>query len=84
MGGIDLDAASDLKANVVHQVPMYYHLDRSAFDNSVVRSSVWLNAPYGDWGPWFAEIVKYWDADNRATVHDRPGPGHSQRNWRGP
>lgn len=58
MGGIDLDAASNWAANRVHRIPRYYHVGRSAFDNPWA-GRVWLNPPYGDNAPWFAEILRY-------------------------
>jgi hypothetical protein len=59
MGGIDLDPASHWRANREHHIPIYYHLGRSAFDNPWF-GRVWLNPPYGDNKPWFAQIAKYW------------------------
>jgi hypothetical protein len=61
MGGIDLDPASDLRANDVHKIGMYYDRERSAFENPWF-GRVWLNPPFGDWAPWFEQIIRYWDA----------------------
>jgi hypothetical protein len=58
MGGIDLDAASHWGANRVHQIPDYFHVNRSAFENPW-HGRVWLNPPYGDNAPWFREIQRY-------------------------
>jgi hypothetical protein len=61
MGGLDLDAASHWAANRVHRIPLYYHVYRDAFQNPW-RGKVWLNPPYGNNAPWFAEAVKYLDS----------------------
>ena len=61
MGDIDLDAASHWLANKTHQVPDYFDINRSAFDNRWY-GRVWLNPPYGDNAPWFREIARYLDS----------------------
>lgn len=58
MGDIDLDAASHPLANRVHQIPDFFHINRSAFDNDW-HGRVWLNPPYGNNAPWFERIVQY-------------------------
>lgn len=59
MGDIDLDPASHYGANRVHQIPTWYDRTRSAFDNPWF-GRVWLNPPYGENGPWFAEILRWY------------------------
>lgn len=58
MGGIDLDPASHWAANRVHKIPEWYTTTRSAFDNPWF-GRVWLNPPYGNNEPWFAEIERW-------------------------
>ena len=61
MGGIDLDAASHWIANRKHKIPSFFHFHRSAFENKWT-GKIWLNPPYGKNGPWFEQIIKYWDS----------------------
>jgi hypothetical protein len=61
MDGIDLDPASHWMANRVHKIPKYYHLGRRAEDNPW-EGRVWLNPPYGNNAPWFAQILQHWDS----------------------
>src|SRR5262245_21586997 len=58
MGGIDLDAASHWMANKRHQIPEYFDVNHSAFENPW-HGRVWLNPPYGDNEPWYREIRRY-------------------------
>jgi hypothetical protein len=67
MGGIDLDPASNLKANDVHKIPMYFDRSRSAFDHAWF-GRVWLNPPFGDWAPWFEQIIHYWDSQEMTQL----------------
>lgn len=61
MGGIDLDPASHWRANREHRIDEYYTLHRSAFENPWY-GRVWLNPPYGDWGPWLDRALLFMDS----------------------
>ncbi len=69
MGGIDLDPASNLKAQSWIQATTYYSLA----DDGLTKpwsGRVWLNPPYSKTKPWVIKAIAEYDAENvtSATV----------------
>lgn len=61
MGAIDVDLASHWLANFIHRIPLYYDVNKSAFDHDWMGRA-WLNPPYGNNGPWFEKALLHLDA----------------------
>lgn len=67
MGAIDLDPASNAKANIVVQAAKYFTLEADGLAHEW-RGRVYLNPPYSNVAPFVAKIHQEYDAGNVAEA----------------